>query len=63
MRLDADTVKALIVALNFVPQDGKSGIYYKVYTSHGGYTIFVDFNREKFIYNADTNPKKSNMFR
>ena len=61
MRLDADTVKALIVALNFVPQDGKSGIYYKVYTSHGGYTIFVDFNREKFIYNADTNPKKSNI--
>ncbi len=61
MKLNANIVKTLITAIGFLPQDGKTGIYHKTYPSHDGYTIFVDFNQEIFIYNADTNPKNSNI--
>lgn len=61
MKLSANVVKELIVAIGFLPQDGKTGIYHKVYPFHDGYTIFVDFNQEKFIYDADTNPQNSNI--
>ncbi|MCM1118581.1 MAG: N-6 DNA methylase [bacterium] len=55
MQLSADVVRELIVAIGFVPQNGKTGIYYKTYVSHKGYTIFVDMNQGLFIYDADVN--------
>lgn len=61
MRLNANIVKTLIATIGFLPQDGKNGIYHKVYPSHDGYTIFVDFNQENFVYDADTNPQNSNI--
>lgn len=61
MKLNADMVKTLIKAIGFLPQDGKTGIYHKAYPSHDGYTIFVDFNQKTFTYDADTNPKNSNI--
>ena len=61
MRLNANTVKAQIMAIGFLPQDGQTGIYRKIYSSHGGYTIFVDFDKEKFIYDANTNPSNFNI--
>lgn len=61
MKLTATVVKPLITAIGFLPQDGRNGVYHKTYPSHDGYTIFVDFDREKFIYDADTNPRNSNI--
>lgn len=61
MRLNANTVKTQIMAIGFLPQDGQTGIYRKTYSSHGGYTIFVDFDREEFIYDANTNPPNFNI--
>lgn len=61
MRLNANTVKTQIMAIGFLPQDGQTGIYRKIYSSHGGYTIFVDFDKEKFIYDANTNPPNFNI--
>ncbi len=61
MELNADMMKTLIKAIGFSPQNGKTGIYHKVYPSHDGYTIFVDFNQKTFTYDADTNPKNSNI--
>lgn len=61
MRLNANTVKAQIMAIGFLPQDGQTGIYRKIYPSHGGYTIFVDFDKEKFIYDSNTNPPNFNI--
>lgn len=61
MKLDANILKTLIATIGFLPQNGKTGIYHKVYPSHDGYTIFVDFNQKKFVYDADTNPQNSNI--
>ena len=61
MKLNTNTVKAQIMAIGFLPQDGQTGIYRKIYSSHGGYTIFVNFEKEKFIYDAKTNPSNFNI--
>lgn len=55
MSLNAESIKNLIKKIGFVPQDGKNGSYYKNYTSHNNYTIFVDFNSEKIIYDSAEN--------
>lgn len=49
------TIKQLIAAIGFIPQNGKNGIYCKTYVSHGGYTVLVDFNQEAIIYDWDIN--------
>ncbi|MGN0656616.1 MAG: hypothetical protein ACI4KR_07470, partial [Ruminiclostridium sp.] len=59
MKLSLTTIKGFIKAMGFAPQNGKSGIYFKSYLAHGGYSIFVDFNDEKIIYNADSNADMS----
>ncbi len=57
MRLSEDAIKRLITAIGFAPQDGKSGVYFKSYPAHDGYSIFVDFSSGKIIYDSDENPK------
>lgn len=52
MSLSKENIKKLIRKIGFVPQNGKSGVYYKCYTSHSNYAIFVDFNSEKIIYDS-----------
>ena len=55
MKLSIETIKELITKIGFAPQDGNNGIYFKYYTFHDGYTIFIDFNSEKIIYDSDEN--------
>ena len=57
MRLSEDTIKGLITAIDFIPQDGKNGVYYKTYPDHQGYSVFVDFGSERIIYDSEDNPK------
>lgn len=59
MRLDSDTIKKIITAIGFIPQDGKSGIYYKSYALHNGYSVFVDFENKKLIYDSKQAPSGS----
>lgn len=59
MQWDTQIVKRIITTIGFVPQNGKNGIYRKTYTPHGGYSIFVDINQGKIMYDADTNPGNS----
>ncbi len=56
MRLSEDTIRELITTIGYTPQEGKSGIYCKSYSAHGGYSVFVDFNSGKIIYDSDENP-------
>lgn len=57
MRLSEDAIKGLITTIGYAPQDGKRGIYSKSYPVHDGYSIFVDFNNGKIIYDSDENPQ------
>ncbi len=57
MRLSEDAIKRLITAIGYAPQDGKRGIYFKSYSAHDGYSIFIDFNNEKITYDSDENPQ------
>lgn len=57
MRLSEDTIKRLITAIGYAPQNGKSGIYSKNYPIHDGYSIFIDFNNGKITYDSDENPQ------
>ncbi len=57
MRLNEDAIKRLITAIGYAPQNGKNGIYCKSYSTQNGYSIFIDFNNEKIIYDSDENPK------
>lgn len=57
MRLSEDAVKGLITTIGYAPQDGKSGIYSKSYPVHDGYSIFVDFNSGKIIYDSNENSR------
>ncbi len=59
MSLSTENIKKIIKKIGFVPQDGKSGIYCKCYISHNNYTIFVDFNSEKIIYDSTENSAQS----
>ena len=56
MSVNAMTIKGIITGIGFAPQDGKDGIYYKCYSSHDNYTIFVDFNNERILYDSMENP-------
>lgn len=57
MQMTADAVKEIITAIGFIPQNGKRDVYHKVYASHSGYSVFVDFNSRKIVYDADSNPQ------
>lgn len=59
MQLNPDTVKKLIATIGFVPQNGKSGVYHKVFASHNGYSIFVDFNTGRIEYDTAINQQDS----
>ncbi len=52
MQSNFDNIKKLIIMIGFAPQDGKSGVYCKSYASHGGYSIFVDFNNQTICYDS-----------
>lgn len=59
MPLDSDSIKKQIIAIGFLPENGKNGVYRKVYADHNEYTIFVDFNQGKIEYAADVNSEDS----
>ena len=59
MQWDTQIVKKLITNIGFVPQNGKNGIYRKTYALHEGYSIFIDIDQGKIIYDADTNSRDS----
>lgn len=61
MSSGTEIVKRFIRNIGFAPQDGKSGIYCKHYYSHDNYTIYVDFNSEKIIYDSVENSAQSNI--
>lgn len=43
-------VKKHITALGFIPKNGTSGIYHKVYSDHDNYVISIDFDKEHIEY-------------
>ena len=43
-------VKKHITALGFIPKNGTSGIYHKVYSGHDNYVISIDFDKEHIEY-------------
>lgn len=43
-------VKKHITALGFIPKNGRSGIYHKVYSGHNNYVISIDFDKEHIEY-------------
>lgn len=43
-------IKKYITALGFIPKNGTSGIYHKVYLDHDNYVIAIDFNKEHIEY-------------
>lgn len=43
-------VKKHISALGFIPKNGTSGIYHKVYSDHDNYVISIDFDKEHIEY-------------
>lgn len=43
-------IKKYITALSFLPKNGTSGIYHKVYSDHDNYVISIDFNTEHIEY-------------
>lgn len=42
--------KKYITALGFIPKNGTSGIYHKVYSDHDNYVISIDFDKEHIEY-------------
>lgn len=43
-------IKKYITTLGFLPKNGTSGIYHKVYSYHDNYVISIDFNTEHIEY-------------
>lgn len=43
-------IKKYITALGFIPKNGISGGYHKVYTDHDNYAIAIDFDKEHINY-------------
>lgn len=43
-------IKRYITALGFLPKNGTSGIYHKVYSHHDNYVTSIDFNTEHIEY-------------
>lgn len=43
-------IKKYITALGFIPKNGTSGVYHKVYSDHDNYVISIDFDKEHIEY-------------
>lgn len=43
-------IKKYITALGFIPKNGTSGIYHKVYSDHDNYVISIDLDKEHIEY-------------
>lgn len=43
-------IKQYIAALGFIPKNGMSGVYHKIFASHDNYAITIDFNKESIDY-------------
>ncbi len=43
-------IKKYITALDFIPKNGTSGVYHKVYLDHDNYVISIDLNKEYIEY-------------
>lgn len=50
MNRSAMDIKQYIAALGFIPKNGMSGVYHKIYASHDNYAITIDFNKESIDY-------------
>lgn len=49
-----EEIKLFISQLNFIPENGKDGIFYKSYKLHNYYRISVDFINKKILYIDET---------
>lgn len=45
-----ENIKKLILAIGFLPEEGKENTYTKQYKNHSNYTISLDFNSENINY-------------
>ncbi|MDY3788360.1 N-6 DNA methylase [Bacteroides fluxus] len=43
-------IKKYITVLGFIPKNGTSGVYHKVYSDHDNYVISIDFDKEHIEY-------------
>ncbi len=50
MNGDFMDIKKYITTLGFLPKNGTSGIYHKIYSCHDNYVISIDFNTEHIEY-------------
>ena len=50
MKISAESIKSLLKAMDYLPEDGVNNIYYKKYTQHNNYIIRVNFNTQKIEY-------------
>ena len=54
-------VKKHITALGFIPKNGTSGIYHKIYSDHNNYVISIDFDKEHIEYGDLSSTYKCNF--
>ena len=50
MKISAESIKSLLKAMDYLPEDGVNNIYYKKYAQHNNYIIRVNFNTQKIEY-------------
>ena len=50
MAVSTKYIKDLIMAIGFIPENGKNDVYVKSYPKHFDYSIEVDFNEQKIKY-------------
>lgn len=50
MKISVESIKSLLKAMNYLPEDGVNNIYYKKYSQHSNYIIRVNFNTQKIEY-------------
>ena len=50
MKISVESIKSLLKAMDYIPEDGVNNIYYKKYAQHNNYIIRVNFNTQKIEY-------------
>lgn len=48
--MNINYIKELIIKLGFAPENGKNGIFVKLYNNHNNYPIYINFNEQKIEY-------------
>ncbi len=61
MKINNESIKSILKAMNFLPEDGVDNIYYKRYSKHSDYVIRVNFNTKKIVYRSDEIKKEDGI--